>query len=54
MLTVLAETLFAATKTKGSRDYRNTADWANRFQPGDMSRDNVHRRYRLNPYRDLW
>ncbi len=54
MLTVLAETLFTASRRKPGRDHRDKVQWENLFQPDDLSRENVHRRYRFNPYRDLW
>ena len=54
MLTLLADMLFTASRQSPTRRPDRTSDWENRFMPGDLDRNTVHRRYRFNPYRDLW
>ena len=54
MLTLLADMMFTAARQIPNRKRDASTDWDNRFLPGDLDRNTVHRRYRFNPYRDLW
>lgn len=54
MLTVLADALFTASLQNRSWTKDPRYQWGDRFRGDARRAEEERRRYRFNPYRDLW